>query len=54
MTANFIAAFLFGVWHIIIPLRSYINGKMSFAAMALMSISYISLPELWGSKRILF
>ena len=31
--ANFIAALLFGIWHIVMPIRSYINGEMSFAAM---------------------
>lgn len=43
MAANMIAAFLFGVWHIVMPLRSYMNGEMSFAAMVLMSIGYIIL-----------
>ena len=38
MKANYIAAFLFGVWHIVMPVRSYINGEMSFAAMLLMGI----------------
>ena len=50
MTANFIAAFLFGVWHIVMPLRSYLNGEMSFAAMALMSIGYIILAGIMGIK----
>ncbi len=27
MTANLIAAFLFGVWHIAMPIRSYISGN---------------------------
>ena len=30
MQANYIAAFLFGVWHIVMPIRSCINGEMSF------------------------
>ena len=51
MTANFIAAFLFGVWHMVMPLRSYVNGEMSFAAMALMSIGYIILAGIMGIKR---
>ena len=50
MTANFIAAFLFGIWHIVMPLRSYVNGEMSFAAMALMSIGYIILAGIMGIK----
>ena len=50
MTANVIAAFLFGVWHIVMPLRSYVNGEMSFAAMALMSIGYMILAGIMGIK----
>ena len=45
-----VAAFLFGVWHIVMPLRSYVNGEMSFAAMALMSIGYIILAGIMGIK----
>ena len=54
MTANFIAAFLFGVWHIVMPLRSYMNGEMSFAAMILMSIGYTILAGIMGIKWGLF
>ena len=50
MTANLIGAFLFGVWHIVMPLRSYVNGEMSFAAMVLMSIAYIILAGIMGIK----
>lgn len=50
MTANFIAAFLFGIWHIVMPIRSYINGEMSFAAMVLMVIGYIILSGIMGIK----
>ena len=50
MQANYIAAFLFGVWHIVMPIRSYINGEMSFAAMILMGIGYIILAEIMGIK----
>lgn len=50
MTANLIAAFLFGVWHIVMPLRSHVNGEMSFAAMALMSVGYIILAGIMGIK----
>ena len=50
MQANFIAAFLFGIWHIVMPIRSYINGEMSFAAMVLMSIGYIILAGIMGIK----
>ena len=50
MQANFIAAFLFGIWHIVMPIRSYLNGEMSFAAMALMGIGYIILAGIMGIK----
>ena len=49
MQANFIAAFLFGIWHIVMPIRSYVNGEMPFAAMVLMGIGYIILAGIkWG------
>ena len=48
MTANFIAAFLFGIWHIVMPIRSYINGEMPFAEMILMSIGYVILAGIMG------
>ena len=50
MQANFIAAFLFGIWHIVMPIRSYVNGEMSFAAMLLMAIGYIILVGIMGIK----
>ena len=50
MQANFIAAFLFGIWHIVMPIRSYVNGEMSFAAMVLMGIGYIALAGIMGIK----
>ena len=50
MQANFIAAFLFGIWHIVMPIRSYVNGEMSFAAMVLMGIGYIVLAGIMGIK----
>ncbi len=50
IAANFIAAFLFGIWHIVMPIRSYVNGEMSFAAMFLMGIGYIILAGIMGVK----
>ena len=50
MQANFIAAFLFGIWHIVMPVRSYVNGGMSFAAMVLMWTGYIILVGIMGIK----
>ena len=48
--ANYIAAFLFGVWHIVMPIRSCVNGEMSFAEMVLMGIGYIVLAGIMGIK----
>ncbi len=50
MQANFIAAFLFGIWHIVMPIRSYIHGEMSFASMVLMGIGYMILSGIMGIK----
>lgn len=50
MQANFIAAFLFGIWHMVMPIRSYVNGEMSFAAMILMGIGYMILAGIMGIK----
>ena len=48
MQANFMAAFLFGIWHIVMPIRSCINGEMSFAATLLLGIGYIILAGIMG------
>ncbi|MDE6936904.1 MAG: CPBP family intramembrane metalloprotease [Lachnospiraceae bacterium] len=48
--ANFIAAILFGIWHIVMPIRSYIHGEMSFAAMVFMGIGYMILAGIMGIK----
>ncbi len=50
MQANFIAAFLFGIWHIVMPVRSCMDGEMSFTAMVLMGIGYIILAGIMGIK----
>ncbi len=50
MQANFIAAILFGIWHIVMPVRSYIHGEMSFTAMVLMGIGYMILSGIMGIK----
>ena len=50
MKANFIAAFLFGIWHIVMSIRSYVNREMSFAAMVIMGIGYIILAGIMGVK----
>jgi len=44
------AAILFGVWHLVTPLRSVIDGDMSPAVFAVMSVGYIILSALMGIK----
>lgn len=48
--ANFASAFLFGIWHIVMPIRSYANGEMSFLEMVLMGIGYMILSGVMGIK----
>lgn len=50
MKANVIAAILFGIWHIVMPIRSYVNGEMTFAAMVFMGIGYMILAGIMGIK----
>ncbi len=48
--ALLIAALLFGVWHLVTPLRSVLDGDMSPAAFAVMSIGYVALSAVMGVK----
>lgn len=50
MRANLIAAALFGIWHVVMPVRSCIYGEMTAAQAALMSIGYILLAGMMGVK----
>ncbi len=50
MGANFIAAALFGLWHIAMPIGSYIDGEMSFDVMFPMCIGYMVLSGIMGVK----
>lgn len=49
-TTLLIVALLFGVWHFITPIRSYIDGQMSFSMMLLMGIGYVFLAGLMSIK----
>ena len=44
------AAFLFGVWHLVTPLRSVLDGDMTIATFAVMSIGYVVLSAMMGIK----
>ena len=48
--ALYISAILFGIWHLVTPLRSVIDGEMSVGTFFGMSIGYIILSALMGIK----
>lgn len=49
-TALWTAAVLFGVWHLVTPLRSVIDGDMTVPVFLVMSIGYIVLSAVMGIK----
>lgn len=46
--ANLIQAVLFGVWHIVLPMRDYLDGQTSMLAALSISVGYILLSGLIG------
>ncbi len=46
----FITALLFGLWHLAMPVRSFIEGQMEFAPMLLLSAGYVALSFVYGLK----
>jgi membrane protease YdiL (CAAX protease family) len=48
MKANLIQAALFGVWHITVPIRAYVDGQMGLVAAVVMSVGYILVSGLTG------
>jgi membrane protease YdiL (CAAX protease family) len=46
--ANLIQAVLFGVWHIVLPLRDYLDGQTSMLSALTISAGYILLSGLIG------
>lgn len=48
--ALYIAALLFGLWHLVTPLRSLFDGQMTLPEFAVMSIGYVVLSALMGIK----
>ena len=54
MSANLIAAVLFGIWHIVMPFRSFITGEMSFPAAVFMGIGYMILSGIMAAQLISF
>ncbi len=49
-TALFTAAVLFGIWHIVTPFRSLLDGEMDLGVFLIMSVGYIILSALMGIK----
>ena len=49
-SALYIAAFLFGVWHLVTPFRSLLDGEMSVGVFLVMSIGYVILSAMMGIK----
>lgn len=49
-TALYTAALLFGVWHLVAPFRSLLDGEMSIGVFAAMSIGYVILSGMMGIK----
>jgi len=45
-----IIAFLFGIWHLVMPLRDFIEGNSSFANLILMGIGYVILAGVMSIK----
>ena len=48
--AVFFIAFLFGVWHWVMPFRDYIEGKSSLSTLLIMGIGYIVLAGIMSIK----
>ena len=46
----FITALLFGLWHLIMPVRSFIEGQTDFASMLLLSVGYVAFSFVYGLK----
>ena len=46
----FLIAFLFGVWHWVMPFRDYLEGKSSLPTLLIMGIGYIILAGIMSIK----
>lgn len=49
-TALYVSALLFGIWHLVMPFRSLLDGEMSFGVFAVMGIGYVILSGMMGIK----
>lgn len=50
MKSVLLIAFLFGIWHLVMPLRDYIEGNSSMANLLVMGIGYIILAGIMSVK----
>lgn len=48
--ANLVSALLFGVWHFVMPARSFMNGEMKSEEALLMCVGYIVLSGIMSIK----
>ena len=49
-TSLFLIAFLFGIWHLVMPFRDYIEGKSSISNLLVMGIGYVILAGMMSIK----
>lgn len=50
MSANIVAALLFGVWHWVMPMRDYLHGNSTIGNLFVMGIGYIILSGMMSLK----
>ena len=48
--ANLFAAFLFGIWHLVMPVRNFTDGNLSFEELIVMGLGYVILAGVMGIK----
>ena len=49
-TSLFLIAFLFGIWHLVMPFRDYLEGKSSISNLLVMGIGYVILAGMMSIK----
>ena len=49
-TSLFLIAFLFGIWHLVMPFRDFIEGKSSISNLLVMGIGYVILAGMMSIK----
>ncbi|KMT22714.1 CPBP family intramembrane glutamic endopeptidase [Clostridium cylindrosporum] len=48
--ATIIQSLLFGLWHVILPIQSVVNGEMTISLGIIMSIGYVFIAFIMGAK----